>query len=210
YSADRRAVADEFNPGLPLVTTPHHPYGHDDQPGTWYVYELANPNVGNYSPTDVVVARSGPEIMAILRQPDFDFTKQAVVSAPLTQPLTPAREMRLSIIRSGLHVSGKSDGTSLVILPQQFSHCLRARDSRVRLMRTNLMMAGMIFSGDVDTDILFDYGLFSPACRRADLADLKQLDLKIDQRMPHLMDDRLLPDWNGVVARLRAALNAIR
>ncbi|MFL5097721.1 MAG: hypothetical protein ACJ8ES_20635 [Xanthobacteraceae bacterium] len=148
--------------------------------------------------------------MAILRQPDFDFTKQAVVSAPLTQPLTPAREMRLSIIRGGLHVSGKSDGTSLVILPQQFSYCLRARDSRVRLMRTNLMMAGMIFSGDVDTEILFDYGLFSPACRRADLADLKQLDLKIDQRMPHLMDDRLLPDWNGVVARLRAALNAIR
>ena len=94
--------------------------------------------------------------------------------------------MRLSIIRGGLHVSGHSDGTSLVVLPQQFSHCLRAHDSRVRLVRVNLMLTGVIFSGDVDTDILFDYGIFTPYCRLADLADVKRLDLKIDLRMAHL------------------------
>jgi len=210
YSAERRALPGEFNPGLPLTTLPHHPHTSDDQPGTWYLYELPNPNVGNYSPTDVVVARSGAEIMAILRQADFDFTRQVVVSGPLTQTLVPARDMRLSAIRGGLHVSGKSVGTSLVILPQQFSHCLRAHDSRVRFVRANLMMAGLIFSGDIDTDILFDFGIFSPACRRADLADLKQLGLKIDLRMPHLAGDRLLPDWNNAGARLRAAIDAIR
>jgi len=209
YSAGRDALPDEFNPGLKLITRPHHPYTSDDQPGTWYLYELPNPNVGNYSPTEVITARSGSKIMAILRQPDFDFTRQAVVSAPLTQTLVPASEMRLSAIRGGLHVSGKSDGTSLVILPQQFSHCLRARDSRVRFVRANLMMAGLIFSGDIDTDILFDYGIFSPECRHADLVDLKQLDLKIDLRMP-LAGDRLFPEWNDVVTRLRAALDAIR
>jgi len=210
YSADRHALPDEFNPGLRLITRPHHPYTSDDQPGTWYLYELPNPNVGNYSPTDVIAARSGSGIMAILRKPGFDFTRQVVVSGPLTQTLVPARDMRLSAIRGGLHVSGKSVGTSLVILPQQFSHCLRARDSRVRFVRANLMMAGLIFSGDIDTDILFDYGIFSPACRRADLVDLKQLDLKIDLRMPHLAGDRLFPEWNDVVTRLRAALDAIR
>jgi hypothetical protein len=77
-------------------------------------------------------------------------------------------------------------------------------------VRANLMMTGMVFSGDVDTDILFDYGILSPACRRADLGDLKQLDLKIDLRMQHLAGDRLFPDWNGAVARLRAAADAIR
>ena len=210
YSAERRALPDEINPGLPLTTLPHHPYTSDDQPGTWYLYELPNPNVGNYSPTEVIAARSGSEIMAILRLPGFDFTRQVIVSDPLTQTLVPAREMRLSAIRGGLHVSGKSVGTSLVILPQQFSHCLRAHDSRVRFVRANLMMAGLIFSGDIDTDILFDYGIFSPACRRADLVDLKQLDLKIDLRMPHLAGDRLFPEWNDVVTRLRAALDAIR
>ena len=210
YSADRHALPDEFNPGLRLITHPHHPYTSDDQPGTWYLYELPNPNVGNYSPTHVITARSGSEIMAILRHPDFDFTRQVVVASPLTQRLVPAREMRLSAIRGGLHVSGKSDGTSLVILPQQFSHCLRARDSRVRFVRANLMMAGLIFSGEMDTDILFDYGIFSPGCRRVDLADLKELDLKIDLRMPHLAGNGLFPKWEEIKARLGVAVTAIQ
>jgi hypothetical protein len=111
----------------------------------------------------------------------------------------------VSRMRGGFHISGHSDGTSLVILPLQYSHCLRARDVRVRIVRTNLIMAGMIFSGDVDTDIVFDYGISSSACWRNDLADLKQLDLKIDLRMPHLVGERMFPGWDAGVARLREA-----
>jgi hypothetical protein len=110
----------------------------------------------------------------------------------------PARDMRLTVIRGGLHVSGKSDGTSLVVLPQQFSHCLRARDTRVRLVRANLLMMGVIFSGNVDTDIVSDYGIFSPGCRRIDLAELEQL---IGRRAPK--DDRIFVDWDKTVARFR-------
>jgi hypothetical protein len=72
------------------------------------------------------------------------------------------------------------------------------------------MMAGLIFSGDIDTDILFDYSMFSPACRYADLVDLKQLDLKIDLRMPHLAGNRLLPDWEEIKNRLVVAVSAIQ
>jgi len=86
--------------------------------------------------------------------------------------------MKLSVIRGGWHVSGRSDGTSLIVLPQQFSNCLRANDNRVRLVRANLIMTGMIFSKAVDTDMSFNYGIFSPGCRRADLADMKQLGIK--------------------------------
>ncbi|MFL5086053.1 MAG: hypothetical protein ACJ8FP_14660 [Xanthobacteraceae bacterium] len=209
YSAERIPLPDEI-PGTNPITKPHRPLQSFPQFDTWYIYELPRPNIGDYSPTEVIAARSGAQIMSILSQPDFDFTSRAVLTRPLDKPLVPAREMRLSIIRGGLHVSGKSDGTSLVILPQQFSHCLRAHDSRVRFVRANLMMAGLVFSGDIDTDIVFDYGIFSPACRRADLADLKELDLKIDLRMPHLAGDRLFPDWNDAVARLRTAVDAIR
>ncbi|MFL5091877.1 MAG: hypothetical protein ACJ8D7_16070, partial [Xanthobacteraceae bacterium] len=209
YSAERIPLPDEI-PGTNPITKPHRPLQSFPQFDTWYIYELPRPNIGDYSPTEVIAARSGAQIMSILSQPDFDFTSRAVLTRPLDKPLVPAREMRLSIIRGGLHVSGKSDGTSLVILPQQFSHCLRAHDSRVRFVRANLMMAGLVFSGDIDTDIVFDYGIFSPACRRADLADLKELDLKIDLRRPHLAGDRLFPDWNDAVARLRTAVDAIR
>jgi hypothetical protein len=102
------------------------------------------------------------------------------------------------------------DGTSLAILPQQFTHCLRASDERVRLVRANLMMTGVIFSGELDTDILFDYGIFSPRCRRADIADMERLGVEINLRMPYFTGDRVFPDWNGVVARLRAAVAAIQ
>jgi len=121
------------------------------------------------------MADTGDAAAAMMIQPDFDFTRQAVLSMALDVRLVPARNMQMLLILGGLHVSGSSDGTSLVVLPQQFSHCLRARDGRVRLVRANLMMTGLIFSGDVDTDIVFDYGIFTPRCRWGDLSDIKRL-----------------------------------
>jgi hypothetical protein len=145
--------------------------------GLWVIYEIPDVNVGDYSPTEVTTARSAAEIVAALGAANFDFTRQAVLSAEVRDPLVPARDMKPSVIRGGLHVSGHSDGTLLVVLPQQFSNCLHAHDGRVRLVRANLIMTGMIFSGAIDTDISFDYGIFSPGCRRADIADMKQLGI---------------------------------
>jgi hypothetical protein len=124
--------------------------------------------------------------------------------------LVPARDMRLSLIHGGFHLSGRSNGTSLVVLPEQFSHCLHARDDRVRIVRADLLMAGVVFSGEVDTDILFDYGIFTPGCRRGDLADTRRLQINIDSRVPHLASDRLFADWYGTLAKLRAAMEALK
>jgi hypothetical protein len=158
---------------FPSVTFPRRPVG--AAPANWIVYELPNPNVGNYSPTEIVAAKSGTEIIEAIEAPQFDFTKQVVLSAAIDERLVPAHDMRLSLIRGGLHLSASSDGSSLVVLPQQFSHCLRARDTRVRLVRANLLLTGVLFSGNIDTDILSDYRIFSPGCRRADLADVRRL-----------------------------------
>jgi len=170
------------------------------QTGDWQIYELPEPNLGHYSPTEVTIKESGAEIVATLGGANFDFKRGAVVWTD-AGPLVPARDMQLSLIRGGLHVSGRSEGTSLVVLPQQFSNCLRAHDGRVRLVRANLMMTGMIFSGSVDTDISFDYGIFTPACRRADLADMKRLELRLD---------RQTADFPGDRSRIHAGLAAIR
>jgi hypothetical protein len=83
--------------------------------------------------------------------------------------------MRSSYLARGL--SGRSSNTSVVVLPQQFSNYLRARDERMRLVCANLMMTGPIFSGDLDTDIVFDYAIFTPACLR-----------DLDARQPSLRD----------------------
>ena len=210
YAALPSPLPDQFTQDLKVLTAPHRPSDPDLKPGTWYLYEVPHPNVGDYSPTEVMTATRGADAMAILARPDFDFRRQVVLSTAPGVPLAPAVDMRLSAIRGGLHVSGRSAGTSLVVLPQQFSRCLRASDNRVRLVRADLLLAGIVFSGEIDTEIRFNYGLFSPACRRADLADLEQLDLKIESRAPHLAGDRLFPDWKNAVARLRAAVGAIK
>ena len=165
---------------LPSASFPRRPPG--KPPGLWVIHELADVNVGNYSPREVTTIESAAEIITTLGAKNFDFTRQAVLSTEVRDQLVPARDMKLSIVRGGLHVSGHSDGTSLVVLPQQFSNCLRAHDGRARLVRANLILTGMIFSGVVDTDISFDYGIFSPGCRRADFADMKQLGIKLGGR----------------------------
>jgi hypothetical protein len=55
-----------------------------------------------------------------------------------------------------------------------------------------------------DTDILFDYGIFTPGCRRADLADMRRLQMNIGSRTPHLSDDRLFPDPVALNIALRS------
>lgn len=209
YSLERWPLPDKNNPGLPLTLKPYRPVATGNKSGFWYLYELPQPNIGNYSPVEVVLAQTGDEIMAKIADQGFDFMKQAVLSSPIDAGLQSARDMRFSISRGILHVSGKSDGTSLVVLPQQFSNCLRPKDERARLVRTNLMMTGIIFSGELDTDILFDYSLFSSSCRRLDLADIKRLDLKINLPMKHLVGDQLFPDWAEAKNKLRAAMNAV-
>jgi len=146
--------------------------------GLWVIHEIPEVNVGNYSPTEVTIARSAADIIDALSSPNFDFSRQAVLSADVHDRLVPARDMQLSVIRGGLHVSGHSDGTSLVVLPQQYSNCLRAHDNRVRLVRADLIMTGVIFSETIDTDISLEFGIFSPGCRRTDFADMKQFGLK--------------------------------
>jgi hypothetical protein len=142
------------------------------------IQEIPDVNLGNYSPTEIITVRSAAEAIRVLSGANFDFARQVVLSSEVSERLVPAHNMKLSVIRGGLHVSGNSEGTSLVVLPQQFSNCLRAHDSRIRLVRANLIMTGMIFSGDLDTDITFQYGIFSPGCRRVDLADMSQLGIK--------------------------------
>jgi hypothetical protein len=161
--------------GLPFVSFPRRPPSHP--PASWVIYEMPDVNIGNYSPTEIITAQSAADTVDAFASPNFDFSRQAVLSAEIRDQLVPARDVKLSIVRGGLHLSGRSDGTSLVVLPQQFSNCLRAYDERARLMRADLILTGVIFSGSINTNISFDYGIFSPECRRVDFADMKRLKI---------------------------------
>jgi hypothetical protein len=169
-------------------------------PGEWYIYQLPDPNVGDYSPTEIVLAGSAAQIVAGLADTDFDFRRNVILSAS-HGPLVPARDMHLTVNRGGgFHIGGHSDGTSLVILPQQFTNCLKTSDSRVRIVRANLMWTGVIFSGDIDTDIWFAYGMFSPECRLDDLADMRQLGLVLPAAAKAARGDIMTRLWAAIAA----------
>jgi len=145
-------------------------------------------------------------MLEIMRRSDFDFARKAVVGSRGASlgPLVPAHDMQLTVIRGGLHVAGRSDGMSLVVLPQQFSHCLKPSDPNVRLIRTDFLLTGMIFSHGVDTEIRFNYGIFSPACRRRDLADVKALGMTISEASAQSPTTLGTLDWHHLRRKIRA------
>jgi hypothetical protein len=62
--------------------------------------------------------------------------------------------------------------------------------------------------GQLDTDIVFDYRIFTPACRQADLADIQELHLKIDRRWHICRQSAYFPAGTVPSPKLWAAVNA--
>jgi hypothetical protein len=161
------------------------------------LYELPAPNVGSYSPMRVIVSRSAADTVALLVAPGTDLRRDVVLTAPLDGALVPARDASLRFVDGGVAVSAKSDGRSLLLLPVQFSHALRARTKRgdVRLVRANLAQTGLLFDREVDAFLTLDFGVGRTAGRARDLADLDVLGIAEDgtRRITPEAHDRLHP-----------------
>jgi hypothetical protein len=152
---------------------------------TFYLSELDEPNLATYSPTKITVSDSAADILARLRRDDFDFRAEAVADRALPNNLVKAQTVRLTFEKDRLVVEGTSSGTSVLLLPLQFSHCLHltelapaAGSDRPQLLRLNLMQTGLLFSGSVRAAIRFAYGPFhSPYGRIWDYMDMKKLNI---------------------------------
>jgi hypothetical protein len=150
------------------------------QEGALYLYEVAQPNLGNYSPVKVIGQADALETLERLADPEFNPAFQVVLDARL-QPenLVQATNARMVFEGARLHVSADSGGRSLLVLPLQYSHCLTLEsDSQkpLRLVRANLVETGVIFEGRLDAHIELRTGPFlHPLCRFDDSADDRRL-----------------------------------
>jgi hypothetical protein len=90
--------------------------------------------------------------------------------------LVPPGRSALTVERGGYRIEADSPGTSLLVLPVEYSHCLRAGNPP-RLMRANLAMAAILFSGRVEGTLMFRYGPLSSRCRIEDWRDANTLRL---------------------------------
>lgn len=145
------------------------------------VFEILDTNLGNFSPLYAKVASSAKETIQIISQPDFDPKMKVVVyDISVERDLVQAKEVSLKFEVGGFRVSAESSGTSLLVLPIQFTHCFKYKllngDATVKLIRVNLWQTGIVFSNNVDISVhLLQWPRATPECQRQDLSDSRSL-----------------------------------
>jgi hypothetical protein len=147
---------------------------------TLFLYELSDPNLGTYSPTEAVVFETTASAIDAFRKPDFDFRQRVAVMEAVAADLNPAAVESVEVSRMGMRVKASSPGASLLVLPLQFSRCLdlnaNGEGAAARLVRANFMQTGLLFTGRIDATIRFSYGPHRNAwCRLKDSREFAAL-----------------------------------
>lgn len=141
-----------------------------------FAYRLSQPNTGDYSPTEVVPPTRARDFLMYFGRQEFDPRKQVVASLPIVvDVLTPAVKSRYEFDGVAIHIAARSEGHSLLVLPLEFSRCLmiEATSGAPSLFRADLLLTGVLFTGELDATIRLHTGPYiRPMCRLADLKDL--------------------------------------
>jgi hypothetical protein len=149
-----------------------------DTPGV-YLFELSDANLATYSPTQFVKAATADEIANRIRDNRNRLDQIAVVSEDVPPTNARARNVAMTVELDGVRIRAVSDGPAHILLPVQFSHCLRVvNSSPARLTRANLLQTLVSFEGALDARLEFHFGLFADnKCRLRDGQDNKALGL---------------------------------
>jgi hypothetical protein len=143
----------------------------------WFLYELATPNRGQFNPKVVRLAKTAPLMIEAMRKSDFAWDREVFLTEPLREELTTARNVRMVIRRGTVDIHAEADGTTLLLLPIQYSHCLGlAGAPEARLVRADFLLTGVVFAGAIDATLDFNYGFFNAACRKADIQDMDLME----------------------------------
>jgi hypothetical protein len=151
-------------------------------PDATALYEIADSNVGQYSPTSIALISDWRAALERLAEPNFDGRASALVHDDWmgeTLPLSPGKG---EIVRTaaGYRVVARSAGTSLLILPFEFSKCLLIKQLQgvARIGRADFFLTGMLFEKQAEAEIRFRFGPFeNSGCRLADAADIRAMNV---------------------------------
>lgn len=159
---------------------------------TIYAYELAHPNLGDYSPTEGALAADATAMVAVMKDDAFDYRTKVVVDTELASALVSATSGQLFYERGGARIRGRSKGRSLLVVPLQFSNSLKIVENAssdptsVELRRVNLLETGVLFSGTLDVKLAHVFGPFrGTGGRLQDIADCKRLGIREDGTIPY-------------------------
>ena len=170
-----RYIVSDATVNSPLVTEVLH---ETSAAGTSLrLYEIRNANLGNLSPAKVIVADGYGDAVARLRDLQGQDTVVVIGPAALPSDAVAAHGAVLSVTNDGYHVEARSAGTSLLVLPVQFSHCWRLvgqPTGKASIFRANIIQTGIEFQGSINADLRFEFGLLNAGCRRQDADDMRR------------------------------------
>jgi hypothetical protein len=173
------------------------------------IYDTQDPNVGHYSPTRVRLSENALETIALMTAGGFAFRNEVIVHDPEIASSMPslvtAKEAALLYERGGVRVKAASSGPALVLLPLQFSNCLKvvsvdppSSGRAPKLVRCDLLLTGVLFDGDIDIKIAHVFSPFRGIDGRLqDIRDCQELGIKETGEIPYPPDYQPLakPDW---------------
>ena len=144
-----------------------------------YLYELLNPNIGNYSPTKIIRASSLQEYKELMSSSSFDFKNEVILDREAEVPpnLEAATGVSLNVSTSLIKVTATSQGKTLLLLPFEFSNCLTANGlNGAKLVRANLLQVAIIFEKELSVSIEYKTGPYlSSFCRVQDRNEFKKI-----------------------------------
>jgi hypothetical protein len=148
-----------------------------------YLYEFPHPNVAGFSPLKLSTDISPPELLRRIRENPALFESEAFVSpAATTEQLVPVQRSQMIFERGAAHVRASSEGASALLLPLQFSHCFRLdgdQSDRVRVLRANLIHTLVLFAGELDIRLKWEFSFWrNSGCRLRDAEDARALGLR--------------------------------
>jgi hypothetical protein len=146
------------------------------------IFRIDDANLGQYSPVIARHATTAADAVALLAAADFDPKRDVIVEGDVPTGLVPATAASITVDRGPkLIVQATSQGDSLLVLPFDYSHCLRIKNTRggAELVPVNLHQTGLLFKASVEAEVTYRFGLFDESeCRRDDLNRADRLQLK--------------------------------
>jgi hypothetical protein len=165
----RYVISDSVIPILGGRRVIELPLPHED--GRLALDELPSPNLG-LSPTEIIQIPDG-EALNWLGNNANDYSREALLAGPLPGNLEVAQDITINVLKGGVHVRAISTGSSLVVLPFQYSHCLEvvpaAASKAPDLRRADVLFTGLLFDRTLDVEIRYRQGPFENTdCRLND------------------------------------------
>jgi len=112
------------------------------------VAEVSNPNVGQYSPIETIPESHLEDALGFMMSSKFDPLEVAITDTQIPN-LVRADVVSVMANRGVIKVSVKTAGRSLLVLPFEYSSCMRLDkdSSNAELLRANYLLTGIVVDG---------------------------------------------------------------